>query len=69
MKEQNYYVKIDSDYRIFHSLYEAQNYNDLLDGDGIFVDAAENKRELIIADSVNKYMSKKSKHIEVRNYE
>lgn len=65
MKEQHYYVKIDSDYRIFPSLYEAQNYNDLLDGDGVFVDAAENKRELIIADSVNKYMAKKSKHIVV----
>jgi len=63
----HYYVKIDDEYREYHTLGEAQDYNDVIQGDGVFFSSEENKTQMIIDKCVERYLQKKSKHIEVKS--
>lgn len=64
-----YYVKIDDEYRPYPTKWQAIDYNEVMQGDGVFVssDSDDNKTQMLIDASVEKYLQKKSKHIEVNH--
>lgn len=63
-----YYVKVDEEYRPYPTLWQAVEYNDIMDCDGVFEsDDTTNKTQILIDASVEKYLSKKSKHIIVNS--
>lgn len=61
-----YYVKIDEEYRPFPSKVDAIAYNEVIDGDEVFFSSDENKTQQVIDECVDKYINKKTKHIEVK---
>lgn len=63
-----YYVKIDEEFREYPTRWEAHQYNEVIQGDGVFYSSGndEQKAQMIIDSCVDRYMAKKTRHIEVQ---